>query len=80
MSSTEALKLFLGVLGVIIGIPTLVVMVRVGMFFGSLSRSVKSLETSAAAFTTSVGQILDRLVGEVNDHEARLRVLEDRGQ
>lgn len=76
MSSEEALKAFFGVLGLIVGVPLLVLMARVGMFFGSLARSVTALEAAATAFTQKVDRILDKLVDQGNDHEIRIQLLE----
>jgi hypothetical protein len=79
LSSAEALKVFFGVLAVIVGIPAIVLFVKVGMFFGTLSRSVTALETAATAFSNRVDSLLDRLCTDVADHETRITVLEERG-
>jgi hypothetical protein len=76
MNSGEALKTFFAILAVIVGIPMLVLMVRIGMFFGSLARSVTALELAATTFTTRVDKILEKLVDRVDDHEIRLTLAE----
>jgi len=76
MSSSDALKTFFGILAVIVGIPMLVLMARVGMFFGSLARSVTALEAAATAFTSKVDKILDKLVDQNQDQEIRLQLVE----
>lgn len=80
MSSVEALKVFFGVLAGIISIPAVVLLVKAGMFFGSLARSVTALEAAATQFGTRVDSHIERLTVDVADHEARISVLEDRGE
>jgi hypothetical protein len=78
MSSSEALKVFFGVLAVIVGIPTVGLLIKIGMFFGTLARSVTALEAAATAFSNRVDTMLERLVVDVADHETRITVLEGR--
>jgi hypothetical protein len=79
MSSAEALKVFFGVLAGIVAIPTVGLLIKVGMFFGTLSRSVTALETAATGFSARVDSMLERLCEDVADHETRISVLEERG-
>lgn len=76
MTAADAIQTFLSVLAVIVGLPMLVVIVRVGMFFGSLSRSVSALESAATSFTQKVDKVLEKLVDQGNDHEVRLQLIE----
>lgn len=76
MSSADALKTFFTVLGVVIGIPIVLVMVKVGMFFGSLSRSVTALELAATTFTAKVDRILEKIIEKTDDHEIRITLAE----
>lgn len=76
MSSAEALKTFFTILGVIVAIPMVLVMVKVGMFFGSLAGSVKALEQAATTFTAKVDRVLEKLVDRVDDHEVRIALTE----
>lgn len=78
MSSTEALKVFFGVLAVIVSIPAVLLLVKAGMFFGSLAKSVQALETAATSFGTRVEGHLETLTETVGDHETRITVLEKR--
>jgi hypothetical protein len=78
MEAAEALKVFFGILAVIVGIPTVGLLIKIGMFFGTLSRSVTALEAAATAFSNRVDTLLERLAATVAEHETRITLLEER--
>lgn len=76
MTSSDALKTFFSILAVLVGLPMIILMVRVGIFVGSLTRSVTALEKAADTFTGKVDRILEKLVEQGGDHETRLQLAE----
>src|SRR4051812_49493794 len=76
MSASDSIKLFVIVLATIVSVPTVVVLIKAGFFFGRMSRSISAVEAAAEKFTDRVDQLLDKVCDQLGDHEVRLAVLE----
>jgi hypothetical protein len=76
MTSVEAIKTLLAVIGVIVTVPLLMILFRVGQFFGALKTTLTSLQSTAAEFSKKVNTCLEDYGSQLADHETRLVVLE----
>jgi hypothetical protein len=73
---SDPLEIFAAVAGVIVGLPTLVLVVRVAMFFGELRTTVKSLQKTADRYTRATELRIIAVVEDLANFETRLTLIE----
>lgn len=76
MTSVEAIKTLISIIGLVLAIPVLILLFHIGQFFGVLKTTLESLKATAAEFSEKVDTCLEDYGQQLADHETRLVVLE----
>lgn len=76
MTSIEAIKTLISIVGFVLAVPALILLFHIGQFFGVLKATLVSLKETAAEFSEKVDTCLEDYGQQLADHETRLVVLE----
>lgn len=76
MTSVEAIKTLMAVIGVIVALPILLLLFRIGSFFGALKTTLTSLQNTATEFSRKVDECLEDYGQQLADHDKRISFLE----
>jgi hypothetical protein len=73
---TDPLTIFAAVAGTLVGVPTLVLVVKVALFFGDLRTTVKGLQKTADRYIRTNDRRTIAIVEDLANHETRLQLAE----